>query len=469
MSGAAKGLAAGLLFSALALAPGAAMADGKPKLGEIISLGRGLGEAASVSVPASGFEIQRRTFGVLQDPKLDAALDGLLQELRAAAPDGTIFIAYGVLNSMQSRDELAALIAHEYAHIALGHSKPTQAEKLLKLASGATNLYIDHRWDGVAGIEDSSDERRLMGYGVAMEAIQSGLMPNRSRRNETAADAYATDLLIASGYNVIGMIDFLSRMDSWESAQEAARERAKATMVDLEGVATQAVKSGSTERTVDQAVGQGIQALWGSGVNALNAGLSKMQRRHNTPEKRTEDVLAYLEKNHPDAERPELRPMPWQGDRHIAALFAGIDKTHALVAALASRENSRYGTLKMEVQRSPAASMPYARYALLQVYDKRQGTKGAIEELRQELDRPDSLYPTHFLVMDLMSRMGTSKDQVAALEQSRKALGDPPELLPKAVRIYRRAGNQDLALMSYKRCIGFADVQLQAACEEAIN
>lgn len=489
MTASTRRLGAILFLAALAAVPPAAQGKEKAKLGEIVGLGRGLTEAASNSAPSSGLEIQRRSFGVVQDAKLDAALKGLLEELRAAAPgdrpeagvyatpdpafralttpDGTIFLAYGVLRSVQSRDELAALIAHEYAHVALGHVKPTQAERMLKLASGGSRLYAEHRWAGGSSAELDEAAHRMAVFGAAMESVQSGVMPSRSRRQETAADAYAVDLMVATGYNPVAVVDMLSRMGTWEAAQDAAFERHKLAMVNIEALTANAAGASSMSGAVDNVIAGGVQNAWSSGVNALNSGLRKARRQHLSPERRTEDVISHLEKQHPDADRPELRPLPWAGDRQVVALFDGIDKTHAFIAALAADDKPRFTGLKRDIQGSPVASTPYARYALFQVFDERAGRQKAISDVQTELRRADSLFPTHLLVLDILIRHGGVQEQLAALEQSQESLGDPPELLPYAVRIYSRANDKARAFMAYKRCAGFGDAALQAACGEA--
>ena len=87
---------------------------------------------------------QRWAYGVVEQPQLDRALDQILQELRRVAgsqapearihvmpdpsfqayatDDGSIFIAAGMLQSMESKDEVAALIAHEYVHVLRRHT-----------------------------------------------------------------------------------------------------------------------------------------------------------------------------------------------------------------------------------------------------------------------------------------------------------------------------------------------------------
>jgi Zn-dependent protease with chaperone function len=436
-------------------------------------------------------EIQRRTYGVLQSDALDRTFAEILSELRAVAPpgapearvhatpdpafsafatpDGYIFLSFGVLRSIQSRDELAALIAHEYAHVLRGHSKPTQGSKMLKSLSGASNLYLAQRWGSEADLDDSDYVRQVAAYGVAMEALQSGVIPSRTRKQEAEADAIGVDLLVKAGYNPTAMMDLLSRMESWERAQDLAYEKQKTEMIKISESAQAHAAKGNFDDAAGYAIGAGLSNLFAAGSNAVGDGFRKARRKHASPEQRSDDVVVYLEKTHPDAERPELRPLPWHDDSSVLMLFEGVDKTHSFLSALAADDVPTFSRLAGEIKASPVADTAYARYALLQVFSTREGRAKSVAKVSEELVRPDSLFPSHFLVLDLLRQRGSSKEQVAALQQSQKLLGDPPELLPYAVGIHRRAGDRVNMDNAMKRCLGQANNQLIAACQAAAS
>jgi putative metalloprotease len=143
----------------------------------------------------------------LRDPALMAVTDRLARALDLpsvpvhvfevdavnglAAPDGRIFLTRGFLNRHArgevTSEEIAAVIAHELGHVALGHSKRrmidfTGQNAVFMMLGAVLNRFIP-----VFGILIANTLARL-------------LMARLSRRDEFEADAYATALLLKAGF-----------------------------------------------------------------------------------------------------------------------------------------------------------------------------------------------------------------------------------------------------------------------------
>lgn len=148
---------------------------------------------------------QRWTYGTVQHTQLDADLDQVLQEIRAVAgasapaariyvtpaplldayatDDGSIFIAAGMLSNLPSRDALAALVAHEYAHVLMRHAGTSLLEKLSHIGGGLTSLYLDQAYVDAQrrGSGDTDYVREALMREAAMKSIQAGIVPRRMR------------------------------------------------------------------------------------------------------------------------------------------------------------------------------------------------------------------------------------------------------------------------------------------------
>ncbi|MBN2630401.1 MAG: M48 family metallopeptidase [Rhodobacteraceae bacterium] len=107
-----------------------------------------------------------------------------------AAPDGRIFLTRGFLNRKArgevTAEELAAVIAHELGHVALGHTRRrmidfTGQNAVFVMLSALLNRFIP-----------------IIGVWIA-SMISTALMARMSRRDEFEADAYASALLVKSG------------------------------------------------------------------------------------------------------------------------------------------------------------------------------------------------------------------------------------------------------------------------------
>ncbi len=106
-----------------------------------------------------------------------------------AFPGGMVAVTRGLLEGLDSAEQLAAVLAHELGHLAARHPlQMVQQEGLLELT--------------VAVLDDPLPDR---GYGL--RAQQAGLLASallnavHSTEQEREADRYAADLLIRAGYD----------------------------------------------------------------------------------------------------------------------------------------------------------------------------------------------------------------------------------------------------------------------------
>jgi predicted Zn-dependent protease len=122
-----------------------------------------------------------------------------------ATSGGHIFICRGLVEAVDSEDTLAALIAHELAHIQLGHSlEILNNTRLMRELSAVAG-----RAAAVAGREASLQEQLLL-FNTSVNEIADSLMINGySQAQEFDADTYALYLLAGAGYNPSSMIDIL--------------------------------------------------------------------------------------------------------------------------------------------------------------------------------------------------------------------------------------------------------------------
>lgn len=129
-------------------------------------------------------------FGMLETPQVGAY----------SAPGGYIFITRGALALCRDEAELAGVLAHEVAHVALNHG--IEAVKNAKnadiLATGA-----------------KTQDQAIAQFGQLVDAgVDVVLVKGYSRGQESEADGEAVKLLIASGYDPAGLQRFLVRMQS---------------------------------------------------------------------------------------------------------------------------------------------------------------------------------------------------------------------------------------------------------------
>ncbi len=154
------------------------------------------------------------------------------QKAALSAPGGFIFISMPLLDSLSNEDELAGVIAHEIAHIALRHGELAadqgfDAENQVKQNSGLLGAM-----SGVLGFA-SKATKKSDGHSKANQILeQSAALSSKaehlyksgggkiheklmktgySRTQETGADQMAVDILLTAGYDPKRFADFLGR------------------------------------------------------------------------------------------------------------------------------------------------------------------------------------------------------------------------------------------------------------------
>lgn len=120
-----------------------------------------------------------------------------------AAPDGQIYLTRGFMAAHErgevSEEELAAVIAHELGHVALGHARRrmidfTGQNAAFMVLSGILNRFLP-----------------VIGIWIA-RLISTALMARLSQRDEYEADAYATALLNKAGIGAGPQISLFEKL-----------------------------------------------------------------------------------------------------------------------------------------------------------------------------------------------------------------------------------------------------------------
>lgn len=126
-----------------------------------------------------------------------------------SCPGGIVLLNKGLTDLAENEDELAAIIAHEIAHIALRHG--IQSVEKAKMTAAWTTL-------GHEGAEHlgSDDVRELSdNYGDIVDDITMNLVTKGySRDSEQQADSLAVHILSKAGYDPMALATILEKMDA---------------------------------------------------------------------------------------------------------------------------------------------------------------------------------------------------------------------------------------------------------------
>lgn len=130
-----------------------------------------------------------------------------------STPGGHILISKGLVESCNSEDALASVIAHELAHIQIGHSKKAiEGERNLDaITSGLSVVFAaggkDFTVEDVNNLNNTSDS-------FTRRVVRSGY----SNSQEFEADEYAMQLMTMAGYNPYALVYMLEAIKGHSEA-----------------------------------------------------------------------------------------------------------------------------------------------------------------------------------------------------------------------------------------------------------
>lgn len=222
--------------------------------------------------------------------------------------DGNIFISYRWFDNLNNprlkrgqEDTLAALLAHELGHIALGHHN---SDFFANAAKWAQSYYaqaiqlksaLEQKLNAQAPMpEQAKTNLKKMQYVV--EIIDTMAHPAWKRGQEEDADAFAVDLTHAAGYSYQeGVKRFLELNNS---AEEVQNQRRAARLAALQADVDASFKVGKVDVAINGIGNQLSQQLQGL-----------LKATHPDPAERVTKMSAYVEKFYPrewseDAEAP---------------------------------------------------------------------------------------------------------------------------------------------------------------------
>ena len=124
-------------------------------------------------------------------------------------PNGSIYIHSGLLKEITDDNELAFVIAHEYAHFAARHSNENATKEIFFMAG---NVLAEHKAGKMQG-----KAKKVKGFLLRGSYIGSGyvgaLLPF-SRKMESEADTLGIRYMARAGYDPQGAIRFQQRIAS---------------------------------------------------------------------------------------------------------------------------------------------------------------------------------------------------------------------------------------------------------------
>lgn len=136
-------------------------------------------------------------FVVLEDDTINAF----------AAPGGYIFVTTGAVRTAESEDELAAILAHEVAHVVRGHAMGS-------IKKGRFSKVTKEFLDSSVELDPAAEKAMTETFGGSIDDIVDGsLVKGYSKDTEFEADKVGLEILAAAHYDPQALIRYLKILD----------------------------------------------------------------------------------------------------------------------------------------------------------------------------------------------------------------------------------------------------------------
>lgn len=363
-----------------------------------------------------------------------------------SSPDGNIYVAMGLLESLESADEVSAILAHELSHVLLAHHSSDllgdvqhKGQALYELGIGAKTALAGQR------TASKSDTRNMTNVQLATDATDKLVLPAWSRGQEREADLLGMDLLVESHVAGPAMMSMLEKLQAWEQANKESEDAFSARLQQ------------ASQRNVNEAVGVVYQRL-----------LSTVSVNHPKTSERIEDAAQYFERFY--GTRPPVEPQtgPWKAVRarpevaQVITIYKRAFQARRLLEQGKAQE--AYTTARTAVA---GRSDAYPNWVLAHSAAAigRQGE--AIEALRRAVGSPE---PVPLVYEDLIFAYERSGNVPVALQwtdQATKVFAGAARFKPHKIRLLRKAGRVGEAQTLTVDCALNGTTELKRACQEA--
>jgi beta-barrel assembly-enhancing protease len=366
----------------------------------------------------------------------------------SSTPDGNVFLSIGWVKSLDSEDELAALLAHELAHVLLRHHDTTvlasiqkQFKTLAGLGAGLKNQLSSESQSPVP--MSAGQTKALQRMEVMIDVTEGALLPAWSRGQENEADRLGFDLLVKAGYSPVGMTNLLQRIANWEDQQSKAKQAQQQEMQSQLDALVAGGKAGDAAK-------QGL-------LSAVADFKAELATSHDGADKRAGTLAEYTDKHHANAPLPAIRKVEYQrlvGGTGVKPVLDAYAKVFDGVVKLRDGRYADAEKVLAETVRAgaPAQSHVQPNYHMHLALAALGRAADAQRYLQRSFNAPEPAWKPFETAMRQLGKRGDRVGALGVAEIARRQFKDAPALLPELVGIYTELRYTDEAKQALATC-----------------
>ncbi|MEM7171461.1 MAG: M48 family metalloprotease [Pseudomonadota bacterium] len=433
----------------------------------------------------SGVWLERRfSGGTLNLPQFEAYLNSILARIQEQWPgdkpaarvkisptrdynayahaDGTIILPMGMLEDAENEDQVAFVLAHEYAHIILGHNHLNSYRNMSRKASAAVDLGFDakHLYKEKQETADGTTENVVGGktdkrtnYMYAADKVNASILaPVYGQELEREADLLGLDLLIRAGYSTNGASRALLAVKSGQErdkkiAAELAEIREKQRSESFSAAGDQALSgdtSGGIGAFFDELVSTGVFFVDEIEVDS-----------HPDAKDRLDDLKAYINNHYKTRARVRVKKETLAAARAEPQTRARLDQYLQSHQARLDLDNDDIESAIARAKRGVGGDLsldPITRQAFYEVRKYQGQTDRAVQNLELALQSEQAPLNTYQQLAEEWTLLGQYDNSLRALGQAEAKFGEVPGSLPIWIAAYKGLNNSEKVSTLMVKC-----------------
>ncbi|MFI4933985.1 MAG: M48 family metalloprotease [Caulobacterales bacterium] len=385
-------------------------------------------------------------------------------------PDGSIVVAFGLLDQAQSDDEVAFVLAHELGHVRLGHFKAAvAAEQKTKLASPLGQLFVI----GAAGALASGAGLQAGATNDFLHFLTNTMVePGHTRAQEDEADCIGYDLSQAASYSA----DSASArvFDTIQADQQRHKALSDTLGEQLKSQLGQAVTNGTAASFLSGGDVRG-SLLQGAGRVALGVIMARGGEpppQHRPPEERKRGMAQYSADAYPAGAPLRDEQKSWlAGVRGSTEYAQGKLAVEAVRDAKKARAAGDYPTATAAIARASQTTFKAAPLVLneaARLRDDMGDAAGSDRLFVQAHASPDQTVDGYVDHGRMLYRTKQNDRAMLIVQQGiQRFNNDPKPFIALEIGIARQAGRDDQAQGYLAQCMSYNDEGLSKDCQLA--
>jgi predicted Zn-dependent protease len=401
-------------------------------------------------------------------------------------PDGTMIVTVGMLEQLESEDELAFVMGHELSHAIYRHEQRDWFKKsqYYAVVNGvAVDTVASNTQASLGGAASNNIARGLDVAQHLMKLSANVLMPQMAKGDEDAADALGFDLLVKAGYDSQAPLAVMDKLAAQEAeaaaAAAAAQASARKNKPDEGGGFMKKIGGGlSMLGTIAAGGAPSSDQIADLAIFAFDEAVDSMAEdatTHHPAAERAELLSAYLFRSYRDAMPVAPTPLPWAPDSksplkpRLVALLGHYTDAENASAYVADHGQGNAAQADKQVARAisvPTDNHAYTGFVAAEYYDGKGQAQQSEAVLARAAAGPEPSWEVYSRLVDVyIARNDYAKAQ-ALMDQAVIRFEDSPVLLPKRIHVLKLQGRDGEAKALLPKCKSYDIDELTDRCKK---